>query len=291
MKILDIPKSGKCGTAVAFMSRYGLCLREHVPQKPGLTPARAQVCAAFGTNSRKWSAVLSDEQRDRWNAAGGQIMSHPRLAQNGPLTGQQFWQSISSVRSTVGLPPIFEPPAAPTFGPSPVGSLVIENPGDGVRLYLPVSGDLTEDVMVFGQEPCSRGRSKRRNVSYLGLLPPPIGGLSDITRLYRAKFGEPRPGTKIFLVTCQQKDGWKGIDRETSATVPEPPPALQAPSQPASSQFPLMHTGSTPAAHWLDQPPPGDPQATSEAAPRGPKAAGAGLEHGELPPAGGDGGG
>ncbi len=77
------------------------------------------------------------------------------------------------------------------FSDSNVGPLVIENDADGVRLYVAVTGELTEDIMVFGQEPCSRSRYKRRNVSYLGLLPPPIGGLSQGRRLYRAEFGDP----------------------------------------------------------------------------------------------------
>jgi hypothetical protein len=196
MKILDTPRSGKCGQTVAFQSRFGLCLRQYVPQKAALTPAR--------------------------------------LGQKGPLTGQQFWQAISTVRAIVGLPETLEVPARPVFSQSNVGRLVIENGADGVRLYLTVSGVPNEDVMVFGQEPCSRGRYKRRNVSYLGLLPPPIGGRSEITRLYQGKFGEPRPGQKIFLVTCQEKDGWKGQDRETSAAVPEPPEALQATADGAS---------------------------------------------------------
>jgi hypothetical protein len=131
------------------------------------------------------------------------------------------------------------------FTRSNVGRLVSENGADGVRLYLVVSGELNEDIMVFGQEPCSRGRYKRRNVSYLGLVPPPIGGLSEITRLYNAKFGEPHPGQKIFIVTCQEKDGWKGLDQETSATVPERPKDLQATSETASSQIRYMHTGCT----------------------------------------------
>ncbi len=245
MKILDTPRSGKCGQTVAFQSRFGLCLRQHVPQKAALTPARQQVCAVFGNNSRKWSAKLNEEQRDRWVLAGAQVLSHPRLAQKGPLTGQQFWQAISTVRAIVGLPETLEVPARPVFSDSNVGRLVIENGADGVRLYLAVSGELNEDIMVFGQEPCSRGRYKRRNVSYLGLLPPPIGGLSEITRLYKAKFGEPRPGQKVFLVTCQEKDGWKGLDLETSATVPERPKDLQATAERAGSHFPYMHTGCT----------------------------------------------
>ena len=245
MKILDTPRSGKCGQTVAFQSRFGLCLRQHVPQKAGLTPARQHSCAIFGGNSRKWSARLSEEQRNRWTLAGAQVLSHPRLAQKGALTGQQFWQAISSVRAIVGLPETLEVPARPVFALSNVGRLVIENGADGARLYLEVAGELNEDIMVFGQEPCSCGRTKRRNVSYLGLLPPPIDGRSEVTQLYRAKFGEPRPGQKVFIVTCQENEGWKGLDLETSATVPERPKDLQATAEPANGQFPYMHTGCT----------------------------------------------
>jgi hypothetical protein len=113
-----------------------------------------------------------------------------------------------------------------------------------MRLLLPVSGELKEDVMVFGQEPCNSGRRKRRSVAYLGLLPPPIDGQCDIMSLYRARYGEPKPGMRVFIVTCQQKDGWKGIDRETDALVPERPKAQQAVSEPSDSHTPHMHKGS-----------------------------------------------
>jgi hypothetical protein len=264
MKILDTPRSGKCGLSVAFQSRFGLCLRQYVPQKAVLTPARQHVCSVFGNNSRKWGGRLSEEQRDRWVLAGAQVMSHPRLAQKGPLTGQQVWQAISTVRAIVGLPETLEVPARPVFSLSKVGRLVIENGADGVRLYLAVTGELNEDIMVFGQEPCSQGRYKRRNVSFLTLLPPPIGGLSEITRPYKARFGEPRPGQKIFLVTCQEKDGWKGLDLETSATVPDPPNDLQATAETASSQFVYMHTGCTGDAEGIAAPAVGYSQASTE---------------------------
>jgi hypothetical protein len=248
MKIQDVPQSGKRGQVVAFQSRYGLCLRQHVPQKASLTPARRVVCSLFGSVSRKWSALLSDEQHDRWTLAGAQVMSHPRLAEHGPLTGHQLWSGLSTVRAVVGLPQTLEVPPRPTFGPSPVGRLIIESDENGVRLYLALNGELSEDIMVFGQEPCSRGRYKRRNVSYLGLLPPPIGGRSDITRLYRARFGDPRPDQKIFIVTCQEKEGWKALDQETSATVPAPLPASPALLTPSPGQLPHMYTGRTGAA-------------------------------------------
>ena len=200
---------------------------------------------AFGHHSQGYSRKLGEEQRQRWILAGAQVMSDPRLGQNGPLTGQQFYTSINSVRSRVNLPETLEPPARVAFGPSVVGELVAENTEAGVRLRVRITGELNEDVMVFGQEPCSAGRSKRRNVAYLGLLPPPVDGMSDITYLYQARYGEPRPGTRVFIVTCQQKNGWKGFDRETSALVPDRPKGQQASAEPANSQNPHMHKGST----------------------------------------------
>ena len=98
----------------------------------------------------------------------------------------------------------------------------------GVRLLLSLTGPVTEDNMVFGQVPCSAGRMKRRNVAYLGLLPPPENGVSDITDIYIAKYGAAKLGTKIFIVTCQQKNGWKGTDKETNEIVPGIPAVQQA---------------------------------------------------------------
>jgi hypothetical protein len=145
----------------------------------------------------------------------------------------------------VDLPETSEPPAPVAFGTSAIGELVIENTETGVRLWLRIAGELTEDVMVFGQEPCSSGRRKRRNVAYLGLLPPPVDGMSDITYLYQARYGEPRPGTRVFIVTCQQKNGWKGIDREASALVPDRPEGQQAAVPGALTLQPHMHKGCT----------------------------------------------
>jgi hypothetical protein len=99
--------------------------------------------------------------------------------------------------------------------------------------------------MVFGQAPCSAGRSKRRNVSYLGLLRPAINGMSEITDLYRAKFGEPPAGTKVFIVTRQQKDGWQGFASETNEIVPHKPLEQQAGSTQALTLQPHMHKGCT----------------------------------------------
>jgi hypothetical protein len=208
-------------------------------------PAQQKMRRVFGRNSQNWGPGLSQPQRDRWSLAGSQVMSHPRCGQNGPLTGEQFFTGINSVLGCVGLPPLWEPPARVIFQLSPVRGLVATNDERGVRLFLELASVPTEDIMVFGQAPCSAGRSKRRNVSYLGLLPPEQDGKSEITDLYKAKFGEPPPGTKLFIVTCQQKNGWKGLDHESSAIVPGRPEGLQASSTVVNSSIPHMYKGCT----------------------------------------------
>ena len=304
MKILDTPRSGKCGQVVAFQSRYGLCLRQWVPPRNTITPAREFMRQALGHHSRVYSHTLTEAQLDRWHLAAGQVMSDPRLGQYGPLTGQQLYTSINSVRSRVNLPETLEVPVRPGFSSNPVGELVISNSADGVRLLLRVSGELTEDVMIFGQAPCSTGRRKRRNVAYVGLLPPPVDGWSDITDLYTARYGEPRPGTKVFLVTCQQKDGWKARDWETSAVVPEPSEGQRAesedakcgaplPSEARASGFPapltsetsherLMYKGGTRAAQGKARPQGGRLTGSGEGGKSWGKAAGAASGGGEA---------
>ena len=221
MKVISIPSSGKRGNIVAYQSRYGNCQRQLIVPKNTITPAREHMRRAFGSYAGAWSRLLTQAQRVAWNVAGPKVQSAKRLGQSGPLTGQQHFQGINSARACIGREMLLAPPAPVVFGLNPVGKLVISNWEDGVRLLLSVTGPVAEDIMVLGQAPCSAGRTKRRNVSYLGLLPAPEGSVSDITALYVARYGEPRTGEKVFIVTRQQKDGWEGFDQETSEIVPE----------------------------------------------------------------------
>jgi hypothetical protein len=62
------------------------------------------------------------------------------------------------------------------FTPNPVGDLFIVNDeGSGVRLLRTVV-PAAEDIMLFGQAPCSAGRMKHRRVCCLGLLAPATNG-------------------------------------------------------------------------------------------------------------------
>jgi hypothetical protein len=277
MKILDTPRINKLGTAVAFQSRFGLCLRSLVIPKRTVSAARERVWNAMGYYTRAWSTKLTQPQRERWIVAAGDVLSRSTLNQCGPLTGQQFLIQINLARACVGLPPLWEPPVREHPGLSPATELSCVTSPDGLRLLLKVQGPVTTDVMVFGQAPCSPGRSKRRNVAYLGLLPSPGAGACDITDLYVSRYGPLRPGTRIFIVTRCQKSGWEGPDKVSSDLVPSeaesqqpgiqaqrPQPLAVSPisqmeaQAPADGPLPLtlnMHTGGTRDAQRIGQPP------------------------------------
>ncbi len=245
MKTLDIPKSGKCGNIVAYQTKFGSCQRTLVIPANPTSPARQHMRGAFGSLARAWSTPLTQSQRDAWNVAAQKVPSAERLGQSGPLSGQQHFQGINSARARIGREMLLNPPEPVVFGPNPVGPLTITNGEDGVRLWLNVSGPLAEDIMVFGQAPCSAGRSKRRNVSYMGLLSVPQAGICEITELYIARYGEPRAGQKVFIVTVQQKDGWEGCELETSEIVPEKPAEQQASGTEVLTLQSHMHKGCT----------------------------------------------
>jgi hypothetical protein len=243
-----------------------------VPHDPK-TEAQSRMRGIFGVSSRGYGLKLTDPQRQRWIVAAQTVPTHPSLNQYSGMSGQQLCVKINSTLRCVGQPPTDEPPAPVVFSPNCVGDLTIGYDQAGnVQLLLAV-GAAVEDIMLFGEAPCSAGRMKHRRVCYLGLLGPAANGQRDITAQYIARFGQPGPGQKVFVVTCQHKNGWKAQDHVTSAIVPprplageqqgnqatkaeatpttETPEAQAVPAQGCSSLSRAMYKGSTPDARGL----------------------------------------
>ena len=77
-----------------------------------------------------------------------------------------------------------------------------------------------EGVMVSASKPLSAGVMVCRKFTRLGLFPAPKAGLSDITRLYVAKFGVPPAGQKVFIRTEQMNDYLGSLIYTTRGIVP-----------------------------------------------------------------------
>jgi hypothetical protein len=222
MIIVDIPKSGRSGDYVFYMRRKTLCRRRYVIPRNVRTAARRRTRGAFGAIAKAWGERLTEEQRQAWIDSGAKIESHPRLWQSGPLRGEMHFEGINCARARIGREILIWPPERVVFGPNPVKGLSLSSVNGRIRLRLRVSGPVAEDIMVFGQAACSAGRKKWRHGAYLGLLPAPQAGESDITDLYVQKYGQPKPGSKVFIRTRQQKDGWEGRDHDLTEVVPAP---------------------------------------------------------------------
>jgi hypothetical protein len=220
MKIRGIPMSGRSGPVVYCHRRGTQYVRRHVLTKDLKTAAQRRVREIMEAVSKGFGGWLTQPERDAWELAAKEINSRPRLGQSGPLTGQELFEKLNFPRSLIGREWLRLPAARVVFGPSPVGELTIGREQGRLRLELAVVGPVTGDLMVLATPPCRPTWCKCRKPRYLGLLPAPVNGVSDITALYLERFGEPEPGQRIFIRTVQQRDGWESGPTDTSDLVP-----------------------------------------------------------------------
>ena len=253
MKVLSEPSSGKRGNIVAFISRYGQCQRQLSSQRTH-GPPPATTCGALLAASPAPGAVAH-----RGPARGmvrGRAQSPERQASRPIRTAHRPADFPGDQLARVLHRPghAVDAPCPCRFGLNPVGQLVITNGEGGVRLLLNIAAPVTEDIMVFGQAPCSAGRRKRRNVSYLGLLPAPQAGLSDITDLYVARYGEPAVGQRSSSSPASKRTAGRAMIRKPNEIVPAKPADQQATATGASPLQSHMHKGCTRDDQGIDKP-------------------------------------
>ncbi len=99
---------------------------------------------------------------------------------------------------------------------------MITNIGGRITLKLRVPSPPARYALVQGARPVGPGVGCMQHFPFLGLLPPPTDGWSDITELYVARYGVPKVGTAIWIRTCQHIDGWIGAPEVVRARVPAP---------------------------------------------------------------------
>jgi hypothetical protein len=130
---------------------------------------------------------------------------------------------VNFSRAELGLGQFDQPPAVPTFGLNYVEELAITNSGGVATLKLRVPAmPAAERTLVQGAAPCSAGISCVQHFPFLGFLPEPVDGWSDITALYVAWYGVPPAGKAVWIRTRQHTNGWTDLPKETSAIVPAP---------------------------------------------------------------------
>jgi hypothetical protein len=223
MKISSIPKSGRKGSVVYSNTRHGKVARQYVHPRNPRTPEQQGHRSNLLAVLRRWR-TLSAEQRA---ARCGVAAQHDLITETGRtvrLNGYNFFASLNTRRADLGLAQFDFPPAEPVFSPNPVAELVITNTGGKITLKLRVPSQPAEYTLLQGAAPVRTGVRFVQHFPFLGLLPPPTDGWSDITELYMARYGVPKAGTAIWIRTCQHIDGFADMPRVSRARVPSPAP-------------------------------------------------------------------
>jgi hypothetical protein len=219
MKISSIPKSGRVGSVVYFNGRYGKVVRPYVRPRDPRTPDQLRSRDNFGAVCQRWRAC-TQEQRAAWRTAAANGPFVPETGRQVHLNGYTFFVRMNLRRADLGLPQFDLPPARPVFSPNPVAELVVASTGGVIALKLRVLSPPIRYTLVQGAAPVRTGVRCVQHYTFLGLLPPPIDGWSDITPLYVARYGVPKPGTAIWIRTCQHIDGWIEVPKVSRARVP-----------------------------------------------------------------------
>ena len=221
MKISSIPKSGRKGSVVYLKTRHGNVARQYVrPRNPRTTEQQSHRDNIRAVSIR-WP-TLTPERRAAWRVGAANRYFVSKTGRQVRLNGCNFFVSLNTRRADLGLPQFDLPRAEPVFRPNPVAELVITNTGGKITLKLRVPSPPAQYKLVQGAAPVRTAVRCVQHVPFLGLLPPPTDGWSDITKLYVARYGVPKAGTAIWIRTCQHIDGWTDVPKVTRARVRAP---------------------------------------------------------------------
>jgi hypothetical protein len=221
MKIESIPKRGRKGSVIYSETRHGNVAREYVCPRDPRTPEQLSNRSEFGTVSKRWRN-LNAEQIAAWRIAALDRCIVTKDGREVRPNCYHYFMSVNTQRAELGLPQLDLPPVEPVLSPNPVAELVITNIGDEITIKLRVAGPTAQYTLVQGAAPVRTGVRYVQHFAFLGLLPPPTDGWSDITELYRARYGVPKVGKAIWIRTCQHIDGWTDVPKVVRARVPAP---------------------------------------------------------------------
>jgi hypothetical protein len=204
--------SGRVGDKVYVNSRFGQLVRPYVPPRNPRSERQTATRQGFGALASQWRGI-APEARFAWDAAS--------IRDRTGISGYSYFMKLNAARIHIGLARLDYPPSQrPGFNVNPVAEVAVVVNGGQASIKLHVPGPPGQYTLVEVAAPVSAGVRFVQGYRYVGLLPAPVDGWSDITELVVGRFGEPTPGKVLFIRTRQQIDGWIDAGKVTSALVP-----------------------------------------------------------------------
>ena len=120
----------------------------------------------------------------------------------------KLFVSLNTRRADPGLPQFSVAPVQPVFSTNPVKELAYAWTEGKFTLLARVEGTPEQLILVQGARPVGSGVQSVQHFPLLGLLPPPKDGWSNLTDLYVARYGVPKPNQAVWIRFCQHIDGF-----------------------------------------------------------------------------------
>jgi hypothetical protein len=213
------PTSGSIGKQTYAVNRGRQVVRVRaIPSNPK-TPAQLNARANLTTASKAWDA-LTDEQRAAWREAAKAVMSKSRLGQKATLTGNQYYVQVNAAIAEMGGAAVTDPPATPSFSGTNCSELVITNAAGTITLKVSTTDQPPDDTELWGAPPVKPGVNRAPGMVYLGTLDSPANSAVDISTAYKARFGSPAVGSRVFVEVREMELGIKGETLQFQAVVP-----------------------------------------------------------------------
>lgn len=219
----DWIKRQKAKGVRAFKGRYGWAASTFGPPTNPRTAAQQSHRCNLRAVSRRWR-TLSLEQRGTWRALAANRYFVNDKGQRARLNCFKLFVSLNTRRADLGLPQFDVAPAEPVFSTTPVLELAAAYIDGKFTLKVRVEGTPAQLILVQGAKPVRSSVRCVQHFPFLGLLPPPVDGWSDITGLYVARYGVPKPNQAIWIRACQHMDGFVDVPKVFCVRVLAPTP-------------------------------------------------------------------
>jgi hypothetical protein len=209
-----------------------------------MTAARWRQRRNMAEVAQGWDELKPWERDEWWKRARQiRIRIHRKLTlgnlgkpRSRAMRGGELYVKINRVLEVCDYERRRLPPPDPKFGVNPVkAGLRLSLAKGRLAIKLGVRAAPANDIMVFGSPPRRAGQGPGGNYAFLGLLPPPEDGESEITEMYLTKLKEwrrlksaqhhvPLEGSRICIRTWPQDNGWedKGLMMISHGLVPRP---------------------------------------------------------------------
>ncbi len=193
---------GKVGGHVLTKTRNGATVRTKVTPANPQTAYQGAVRGIFGQISQGWR-MLTEAQRDAWNAAVGNYQRTNVFGDNYLPTGKSLFQILNTNLQNVGEALIDEPPTPVSLSFIELDSSTIDISDELFSIVYTASGGTPTDeyLVLEATPPMSMGRynfsgSYRKFTSFLVSSPASSTAIWDA---YVSKFGTPVLGQKISV--------------------------------------------------------------------------------------------